>query len=137
MKYVLIAMVVLPVLVGCYAVYMPQVANPGVERELRENPDGERAGKVMLISLPSGRTLPVNYLRERDTVYAAADGRWWRELRGEGALVELLVRGETLAGQGRAIEDDPDHRAAIFDRLRPSAPKLFGTLVQIDIAPRP
>ncbi len=137
MKYVLIAMVVLPVLVGCYAVYMNQVANPGVERELRENPDGERAGKVMLISLPSGRTLPVNYLRERDTVYAAADGRWWRELRGEGALVELLVRGETLAGQGRAIEDDPDHRAAIFDRLRPRAPKLFGTLVQIDIAPRP
>ncbi len=137
MKYVLIAMVVLPVLVGCYAVYMNQVANPGVERELRENPDGERAGKVMLISLPSGRTLPVNYLRERDTVYAAADGRWWRELRGEGALVELLVRGETLAGQGRAIEDDPDHRAAIFDRLRPSAPKLFGTLVQIELAPHP
>ncbi len=137
MKYVLIAVVVLPALVGCYAAYMNRVANPGVERELREDPDGKRAGKVMLIALPSGRTLPVNYLREGDTVYAAADGRWWRELRGEGAPVELLMRGETLAGQGRAIEDDPDHRAAVFDRLRPSAPKLFGTLVQIDLAPRP
>ena len=137
MRYVLIALVVLPALFGCYAVYMNRVTNPGVEIELREDPDGERAGKVMLVSLPSGRTLPVNYLREGDTIYAAADGRWWRELRDEGAPVELLVRGETLTGQGRAIEDDPDHRSAVFDRLRPSAPKLFGRLVQIDLAPRP
>ncbi len=135
MKYLLIAVVVVPALVGFYAVYMNRVANPGVERELREDPDGERAGKVMLITLPSGRTLPVNYLREDDTVYAAADGRWWHELRDQGAPVQLLVRGETLMGQARAIEDDPDHRSAVFDRLRPSAPKLFGTLVQIDVAP--
>ena len=72
-----------------------------------------------------------------DTVYAGADGRWWHQLRGQGTPVELLVRGETLVGQARAIEDDPDHRSAVFDRLRPSAPKLFGTLVQIDLAPRP
>ncbi len=137
MKYVLIALVLLVALVGCYAVYMNRVANPGVERELREVPDGERARKVMLITLPSGRTLPVNYLREGDTLYAAADGRWWRELRGEGAPVELLVRGETLTGQARAIKDDPDHRSAVFDRLRPSAPKLFGTLVQIDLVLHP
>ncbi len=137
MKYVLIVIVVLPALVVGYAAYMNRVANPGVVRELRENPDGERAGTVMLITLPSGRTLPVNYLREGDTVYAAADGRWWRQLRGEGAPVELYVRGETLAGQARAIEDDPDHRSAVFDRLRPSAPKLFGILVQIDLVPRP
>ncbi len=137
MKYVLIALVLLVALVGCYAVYMNRVANPGVERELHEVPDGERARKVMLIRLPSGRTLPVNYLREGDTLYAAADGRWWRELRGEGAPVELLVRGETLTGQARAIKDDPDHRSAVFDRLRPSAPKLFGTLVQIDLVPHP
>jgi hypothetical protein len=116
---------------------MARVANPSVARELRDDPDGERARKVMLITLPSSRTLPVNYLREGDTVYAAADGRWWRELRGQGAPVELLVRGESLVGQARAIEDDPDHRSSIFDRLRPSAPELFGTLVQIDLAPRP
>ena len=137
MKYVLIVIVALLVLVAGYAVYMARVANPGVARELRENPDGERALKVMLITLPSGRTLPVNYLREGDTVYAAADGRWWHELRGQGAPVELLVRGEALVGQARAIEDDPDHRSVVFDRLRPSAPKLFGTLVQINLAPRP
>ena len=113
--------------------YMDRVVNPGVERELRERPDGERARKVMLLTLPSGRTIPVNYLREGDTVYAGCDGRWWRELRGEGARVELLVRGEARVGQARAVEDDPARRAAVFDRLRPTAPKLFGTLIQIEL----
>ena len=137
MKYVLVAIALLPVLVAGYAVYLARVVNPRVERELREEPDGERARKVMLIALPSGRTLPVNYIREGDTVYAAADGRWWRELRGGGAPVELLVRGALHVGHARAIEDDPAHRSRVFDRLRPSAPKLFGTLVQIELAPRP
>jgi hypothetical protein len=136
-KYVLIAIVALPVLVAGYAAYIALVANPEIERELREDPEGERAHRVMLLTLPSGRTLPVNYLRERNTVYAAADGRWWRELRGQGAPVELLVRGETILGHARAIEDEPDHRAAVFERLRPSAPKFLGTLVQIDLAPSP
>jgi hypothetical protein len=134
--YVLVALALLPLLVAGYAVYMARVLNPRVERELRESPEGERARKVMLIALPSGRTLPVNYIREGDTVYAAADGRWWRELRGAGARVELLIRGTTHSGQARAIEDDRELRASVFDRLRPSAPKLFGTLVQIDLAPR-
>jgi hypothetical protein len=137
MKYALIVVVAVAVLGAGYAVYMVRVANPRVERELREHPNGERARKVMLLTLPSGRTLPVNYLREGDSVYAAADGRWWRELRGQGAPVELLVRGEALVGQARAIEDDPDRRSAVFEVLRPSAPKLFGTLVQVDLAVSP
>jgi len=129
----MILIVALVVLVAGSAVYMAGVANPRVKREIREEPDGERARKVMLITLPSGRTLPVNYLRDGDTIYAAADGRWWRELRGQGAPVELFVRGEALVGHARAIEDEPDHRSAIFDRLRPSAPKLLGTLIQIEL----
>ena len=75
MKYLLIVISALALLAAGYAVYMARVANPRVERDLREDPDGERAHKVMLITLPSGRTLPVNYLREGETVYAAADGR--------------------------------------------------------------
>jgi hypothetical protein len=136
MKVALIALLALLVLAAGYALYAARIANPRVERELRDDPAGERARKVMLITLPSGRTLPVNYLREGDTVYAGADGRWWRELRGAGARVQLLIRGETLVGHARAIEDDPAHRSQVFDRLRPTAPKVFGTLVQIDLAPR-
>jgi hypothetical protein len=135
MKPALISVVVLIILAAGYLAYAALIANPRVERELRKEPDGERARKVMLITLPSGKTIPVNYLREGDVVYAGADGRWWRELRGDGARVELLVRGETLTGRARAIEDDPDHRADVFSRLRPTAPKFTGTLVQIDLAP--
>ena len=136
LRYVLIAVIVLCALAAGVPVYLVRVENPAVERELRERPDGERARKVMLLTLPSGRTLPVNYLREGDTVYAAADGRWWRELRGAGAPVELFVRGEALGGHARAVEDDPELRSAVFDRLRPTAPKIFGTLIQIELTPR-
>ena len=136
MKLVGIGLLALLVLAAAYALFAARIANPRVARELREAPDGERARKVMLITLPSGRTIPVNYLREGDVVYAGADGRWWRELRGAGAEVRLLIRGETLLGRARAIEDDPDHRSKVFDRLRPTAPKIFGTLVQIDLARR-
>jgi hypothetical protein len=133
MKYVVIGVGAAVVLVVSYLTYAALIANPRVARELREEPGGERARRVMLLTLPSGRTLPVNYLREGNVVYAGADGRWWRELRGRGARVQLLVRGETLNGQARAIEDDPDHRAAVFGRLRPTAPMFTGTLVQIDL----
>ncbi len=133
MKYLLIVVVALVVLVVSYLAYAALIANPRVERDLRENPNGERARKAMLITLPSGRTIPVNYLREGDVVYAGADGRWWRELRGPGASVQLLVRGETLSGQARAIEDDPSLRSDVFQRLRPAALKFTGTLVQIEL----
>src|SRR6187549_673351 len=118
MKRVLISLVALTVLVLSYLAYAALISNPRVEREVREEPNGERARKVMLMTLPGGRTIPVNYLREGDVVYAGADGRWWREFRGDGADVQLLVRGETLSGRARAIENDPDHRAAVFSRLR-------------------
>jgi hypothetical protein len=132
-RYALIALAALGLLAAGTILYRARVTNPAVERELREHPDGERARKVMLLTLPSGRTLPVNYLREGDTVYAGCDGRWWRELRGAGAPVQLFVRGETLTGHARAIEDDPLRRSAVFDRLRPTAPKIFGTLIEIEL----
>lgn len=134
-KYALLASAALCLAGAGTIPYMAHVMNPAVERELREHPDGERARKVMLLTLPGGRTLPVNYLREGSTVYVGCDGRWWRELRGAGARVELLVRGEALTGHARAIEDDPARRSAVFDRLRPSAPKIFGTLIEIQLAP--
>jgi len=135
MKLALISVAVLLALAVGYLAYAALIANPRVAKELRDHPDGARAQKVMLITLPSGRTIPVNYLREGDVVYAGADGRWWRELRGQGARVELLIRGQTLYGVGRAVEDEPDHRADVFSRLRPTAPTFTGTLIQVELAP--
>ena len=39
---------------------MERLSNPGVVRELIEDPEGERAARVMLLTLPSGRRIPVN-----------------------------------------------------------------------------
>ncbi len=114
--------------------YFEKVANPRVIRELLEDPDGARASQVMLLTLPSGRRIPVNYLRERDRIYAGADGRWWRELVGDGLAVRMVVRGEELGGTARAVLDEPEHREEIFARLRPNAVKGFGTLVEIRLA---
>ncbi len=129
------------VVVACLPVavwlYFGQIANPRITRELETDPDGERARKVMLVSLPSGRRLPVNYLRKGGMVYAGADGRWWKELVGEGFDVEVLIRGERLPGRARAVLDDPAYTARIFQELRPNAIEGFGTLVEIRLAGGP
>ncbi len=134
MKIVLSVVLGLALLVGGYAAFTVWVRNPQVTAELRAEPDGETAKRVMLLTLPSGRTLPVNYLLEDGFVYAGADGTWWKEMRGEGAAVTVFVRGQTLQGHGRAIEDDADRRTDVFSRLRPNAVEWAGTLVAIELA---
>ena len=128
-----IAVTLLVLLVVGGACYYSWYVNPRVERELREDPKGERAQKVMLLTLPSGRTLPVNYLREGNVVYAGADGRWWHELRGEGGRGSVFILGERFEGHMRAVEDDPERRKAVFAKLRPNAVSFAGTLVVIEL----
>ncbi|MDE0507179.1 MAG: hypothetical protein F4234_04525 [Gammaproteobacteria bacterium] len=120
--------------------FMLLVGNPRVVAELRDDPQGDRAGIVMLLELPDGRELPVNYLREGDQVFAGADGGWWRPLRDGNAPVRLLIRGETLTGKARVVLDDPAYKRDVFDRLRPTVPKwlpdwLDAHLVVIDLDP--
>jgi hypothetical protein len=62
----------LPLLMSVHA----RMTNPDVAQEVRANPTGERAAKVMLLTLPSARMIPVNFLLEDGRVYAGADGRW-------------------------------------------------------------
>lgn len=114
------------------------IANPRVIEEITANPNGERAGIVMALTLPDGRTLPVNYRREDNHVYAGADGRWWRTLRDGNASVTVLIRGETLTGQAHVVFDDPEFKAEVFSRLRPTVPSwlpawLDAHLVVIEI----
>ena len=131
MKIALLAILSIPLLMIAVWVSFEYLNNPRIARELIEDPDGERASKVMLITLHSGRRLPVNYLREGDRVYAGADGRWWKELVGEGFTVSLVLRGEQLTGRARAVRDDPEYTERIFAKLRPNAIKGFGTLIEI------
>lgn len=137
-KWFLIAAAVVAMLFAALRIYFGLVANPAVAQELRHDPSGERAGVVMLLTLPDGRTLPVNYLRQGNRVFAGADGRWWRGLREGNALVSVWIRGETLQGRARVVLDDPEYKREVFGRLRPDVPKwlpawLDGHLVVIDL----
>ncbi len=131
MRILGIVLAVLALLVaGAYG-YFSLVANPRVAREIEADPDGARARRVMLIDLPSGKRLPVNYLREGEWVYAGADGRWWRELAAPGARVSVFIRGKSYQGHATAVVDDPERTKDVFARLRPDALEGFGTLVAI------
>ncbi|MXY15833.1 MAG: hypothetical protein F4057_02065 [Acidobacteria bacterium] len=117
----LIAALVGLVFLGLLA-YALLLGNPRVVREIQNDPQGQRAGIVMLLGLPNGRTLPVNYLREGDQVFVGADGPWWRAVRDGNAPVTVTIRGETLTGRARVVFDDPDYKRSVFERLRPDVP---------------
>jgi len=118
--------------------YVNWYMNGGVIEELETHPEGQRATETLLLTLPSGRRIPVNYLEDGKTVFVAADGTWWRQFHGEGARVELLIRGETRSGTARVVLDDPGYVAEVFARLRPDVPDwlpawLDGKLVVITL----
>ncbi len=114
------------------------VMNPEVAAELHGNPHGARAARTMLLTLPDGREIPVNFLREGDQVFAGADGFWWREFRDGGVPVTLYIQGQTLQGRARTVLDDPAYTRRVFERLRPDVPEwlpewLDAYLVVIDL----
>ncbi len=121
MKWFLIILAALVVLIVAYGFYMNRVANPRIAEELKSDPLGARAERVMLLTFPDGRVLPVNYLLEDDKVFAGSDGRWWRAFQGEGAPVTVMIKGQTMAGHATVELDDQDYIDDIFSRLRPAA----------------
>ena len=137
MKWLRVSLAVLTALLGGFALYGHFIANPRVAEEIRSNPDGQRARETMLLTLPSGRELPVNYLREGDLVFVGADGPWWRDVR-DGGRVAMLIRGRGLRGDATVILDDPAYTRDVFARLRPTAPSwlpdwLNGKLIEIEV----
>jgi len=121
MKWLIGALLLTVALVVAYGAYAVLVVNPRVVAELRDNPHGERAREVLLLTFADGRTIPVNYLREDGLLYLGADGPWWRAFR-DGAPAMVEVQGERLAVRAEAVLDDPARTADVFSRLRPAAP---------------
>ena len=118
--------------------YYSLVVNDRGTKELTEHPNGARANIVMLMTLPDGQQIRMNYLREGNQVFAGADGRWWRALRDGDVPVTLLIKGEELKGRASAILDDPAYTNDVFKRLRPNVPKwlpnwLNANLIVIDL----
>lgn len=142
MRSVVLVAAVIAALSILFILHTRIVQNPRVVAELEGEPQGERAQRVLLLSLPSGKTIPVNYWidpreGERSIVYIASDFFWWREVRGAGAPVEVVLQGRHRAGHARAIEDDPVRRERVYAGLRPTAPRWFGVLVEITLDPEP
>ena len=138
MRVALIVLVTLTLLIVGYGVYVTSIGNSGVVAELKQNPMGERAERAMLLTFPDGKTIPVNYLREDDRVYAGADGAWWRAFDGEGAAVTLLIEGEVLTGHATVELRDQEFIDDVFSRLRPTVPEWLpdwanGKLVIVDL----
>lgn len=137
-KRTAIGIAILIGLIGAYVVFFSQVINPAMAKELRTNPTGEEAQEAMLLTV-AGKTRPVNYLKEGNTVYMGVDGRWWREFQGNGAPVSMLIQGVAYNGHGVVVLDDQAYVDEVFARLRPTAPEwlpdwLNGKLVVITIA---
>ena len=138
MRVVLIVLATLMLLIVGYGVYVTSIGNSGVVAELKQNPMGERAERAMLLTFPDGKTIPVNYLREDNRVYAGADGAWWRAFDGEGAAVTLLIEGEVLTGHATVELRDQEFIDDVFSRLRPTVPEWLpdwanGKLVIVDL----
>ncbi len=117
---------------GCSAL------NNRVIQDLQNNPEGKRAEEVLLLTLPDGQRLPVNYITCGQWAFIGADGRWWRQLR-EPVKVTALIKGVELQGVGQAIRDDAAKRKRVFKELRPLWPtwlpqSLGGVLVQLQLA---
>ena len=137
-KWVVSIAIILGLLLGLAALYTRLVVNPKVVAELVNSPDGEKAARVMLLTLPEGQVLPVNYLREDSLVFVGADGGWWRQFRPDDAAVTLMIKGIEYSGRARAVLDSPDYTAEIFTKLRPTAPAwlpawLNGKLIVIEL----
>ncbi len=110
------------VVFGGVVAYNLMVLNPRVADELRNDPGGERAARVMMLTFPDGKEIPVNYLREGDTVYVGADGPWWREFEDEGRQVSMFIQGEQLSGLATVELENQVFIDDVFSRLRPAAP---------------
>ena len=138
MKWLVGIVGVLVLLVLSYSLYARLVSSPADVNQLLTNPQGERAGRVMLLEFADMR-IPVNYLREGNQVFVGADGSWRRAFRDEGAPVSVLIRGESLTGHAMVVLDDPAYVEDVFSRLRPAVPDwlpdwLNGKLVVITLS---
>ena len=134
LAYLVVALIVL--MIG-YRLYIEYRGDPNVMADIRTNPQGERAARAMIVTLPDGREYPVNYLREDNLVFMGIDGRWWRDLVA-GPEIKMEIQGETLVGTTRVVLDDQAYVDDVFARLRPTAPEwlpdwLNGKLVVITL----
>src|SRR5262245_2422548 len=107
---------------------MNRLVNPSLKAVLRSPLHRLASGRFALITYTgrkSGReyTIPTFYRDEGDEVKIAVGWPerkvWWRNLTGDGAPVQLVVRGQRLQGHAVATRDpgrDPLVRVRVDSR---------------------
>lgn len=115
-------------LLAAGGIYFSSTYNARVAKELKSSPQGERAAQVMLITFPDGRSIPVNYLKEGNTVFAGSDFNWWKKIASDGTSLKILIKGEEFEGIA-TVSDDMAYTYEVFKRLRPNAPAWASRLV--------
>lgn len=92
-----------------------RLGNPAVRLLLQSPLHGIASGGLALITVTgrqSGRsyTIPVSYRQDGDLVKIGVGWperkRWWRNLRGDGAAVELRLKGREHTGHAVARGDE-------------------------------
>jgi len=137
-KWVFLGLAGLLVIAVIYVTSTRDTTNARVAREIHENPQGERAHKTLLLTLADERMYPVNFLHEGRYVYLGIDGLWWRDFVDAPQPVRMFIRGRHYRGSARTILDDPELKADVFSRLRPTVPAwlpdaLNGKLVVVTL----
>jgi deazaflavin-dependent oxidoreductase (nitroreductase family) len=83
-------------------------------------------------------TTPVNYVQEGNTLWVTSkrERTWWRNLRG-GAAATLVLKGNSVAARGEAIENDDDVAAGFthYFELRPKHASTFHVKLGMDGKP--
>lgn len=123
-----------------------RLANPVVRAVLR-SPAHRLLDRSLLLLTYHGRrsgrafTIPVMYAEDGDrlVVLAARPGEklWWRSI-GDGAPVELRLRGATVRGAARVLAEAGERRTALTAYLRrfPRAAATLGVAPSLQGAER-
>jgi deazaflavin-dependent oxidoreductase (nitroreductase family) len=113
--------------------FMNHLFNPLVLLILKSRLHGMISASLLVLTCrgrKSGRVyrIPVQYAQEGKTLFivpgAAEQKTWWRNLSG-GARVQLILRGQALAGQAEVLRGEKDERA-IAEGLKRYFPRFPG-----------
>ncbi len=94
------------------------IANPVLRLLLRSPLHRLMSGRLLLLSFRGRRTgksytIPVGYVEHNGVLLITAQSRWWKNL-GEGAVVDLRLRGRARTGRTEVVRDD----AALIEGFR-------------------
>ena len=125
--------------------FMNKIVNPVVRLILRSRLHKMMSASLLIITCcgrKSGRaySLPVQYAQAGNIIYIVPgwpeQKTWWRNLK-EAASVQLILRGQAIAGNARVLKADTDADAIVagFDlylRRFPAAAKVHQLLPAAD-----